>query len=134
MQLVLKKLFIPLLLSLTCTFTVSGFADVFTDIANAIRSGEAKAITNFCGNTVNLTILNQEDVYSRAQAEQVLKSFFAKNTPRSFTIVHKGGSKEGSKYAIGSMVSSQGLKFRVYLLFKQTAGGETLQEIRFEKE
>jgi hypothetical protein len=109
-------------------------SDIFTDIANAIRSGEAKAITNFCGSTLNVTILNQEDVYSKAQAEQVLKAFFAKNAPRSFSIVHKGGSKEGSKYAIGSMVTSAGTKFRVYLLFKMTSSGETLQEIRFEKE
>ncbi|MFM7079980.1 MAG: DUF4783 domain-containing protein, partial [Bacteroidota bacterium] len=91
MHMVLNKLFLPFLLALSCTSGFSAATDVFTDIANAIRSGEAKAITNFCGNTVNLTILNQEDVYSRAQAEQVLKSFFAKNTPRSFTIVHKGG-------------------------------------------
>ena len=122
------------MLTLACSFGTNAFSDIFTDISNAIRSGEAKAITNFCGNTVNLTILNQEDVYSKTQAEQVLKSFFSKNTPRSFTIVHRGGSKEGSKYAIGSMVTSQGVKFRVYLLFKLTSSGETLQEIRFEKE
>ncbi len=122
------------MLTLACSFGANAFSDIFTDISNAIRSGEAKAITNFCGNTVNLTILNQEDVYSKTQAEQVLKSFFSKNTPRSFTIVHRGGSKEGSKYAIGSMVTSQGVKFRVYLLFKLTSSGETLQEIRFEKE
>lgn len=130
----MKKLWFPLILTFACSFGSLALTDIFNDISNAIRSGEAKAITNFCGSTVNVTILNQEDVYSKAQAEQVLKAFFAKNTPRSFTIVHKGGSKEGSKYAIGSMVTSQGIKFRVYLLFKLTGSGETLQEIRFEKE
>ncbi len=123
-----------LLLSIAGALVAFGVPDIFGDIANAIRSGEAKAITRFCGNTVNLTMVNQEDVYSKTQAEQVLKDFFLKNTPRNFTVVHKGVSKEGSKYAIGSMGTSQGLTFRVYFYIKTTTSGDVLQELRFEKE
>ncbi|MFM7767710.1 MAG: DUF4783 domain-containing protein [Bacteroidota bacterium] len=126
----IKLLVFPLLFIVSTGFVL----DIFGDIANAIRSGEAKAITRFCGNTINLTIINQEDQYSKAQAEQVLRDFFLKNTPRSFNIIHKGVSKEGAKFAIGTMNTAQGGSFRVYFYVRMTTAGESLQEIRFEKE
>ncbi|MGR6086986.1 MAG: DUF4783 domain-containing protein [Arcticibacter sp.] len=126
----IKLLVFPLLFSATAVMAM----DIFGDIANAIRSGEAKAITRYCGNTINLTIINQEDQYSKAQAEQVLRDFFLKNTPRSFNIIHKGVSKEGAKFAIGTMNTTQGGSFRVYFYVRMTTAGESLQEIRFEKE
>ncbi len=126
----IKLLLIPVIFVATTAMSL----DIFGDIANAIRSGEAKAITRYCGNTINLTIINQEDQYSKAQAEQVLRDFFLKNTPRSFNIIHKGVSKEGAKFAIGTMNTSQGGSFRVYFYVRITTSGESLQEIRFEKE
>ncbi len=75
-------------------------ADIFDDIANSLRSGDARAVSRFFGNTVDLTIINQEEVYSKMQAEQILRDFFSKNTPRSFNIIHQG-VKEGARYAIG---------------------------------
>lgn len=126
----IKLLVIPMLVISTAGLAL----DIFGEIANAIRSGEAKAITRYCGSTINLTIINQEDQYSKAQAEQVLRDFFLKNTPRSFNIIHKGVSKEGAKFAIGTMNSAQGGSFRVYFYVRMTTAGESLQEIRFEKE
>src|SRR4051812_25716982 len=97
-------------------FSLSSIAslDIFDDIGNSIRSGDAPAVSRFFGNTVDLTIVNQEEVYSKVQAEQILRDFFSKNTPKSFTVIHKGESKEGARYAIGSMVTAQGVTFRTY--------------------
>jgi hypothetical protein len=108
--------------------------DVYSDITNAIRSGEARSVSVYFNNTVDMTINNNEDVYSKIHAEQVLKEFFKKNTPKSFTLIHKGVSKEGSKYAIGNMAASNGTKYRVYLFIKQVGSKELIQEIRFEKQ
>jgi len=113
--------------------SVSAFAhlQVFDDIATAIRSGDAHSIAKFFGTNVDLTILNQEEMYSKAQAEQVLKDFFSKNNPTSFTIIHTGISKEGSKYAIGSLTTSQGTTYRTYFYSKQTGNVSYIQELRF---
>ena len=97
-------------------------ADIFDDIANSLRSGDAKSISHFFGNTIDLTIIDQEEVYSKVQAEQILRDFFTKNTPRSFTLIHKGESKEGARYAIGSMVTAQGVTYRTYFYLKQQGG------------
>lgn len=113
---------------------LAAFADIFGDISNAIRSGDAKAVSRYFSSTVDLTIMNQEEVYSKAQAEQVLRDFFSKNTPRSFNLIHKGVSKEGAKYAIGTLITSQGTEYRTYFFVKQTTNGELIQELRFEKQ
>ncbi len=108
--------------------------DIFENINTAIRSGDARQVSKYFGKNVDLTILSQEEVYSKAQAELILKDFFSKNTPKSFSFIHQGLSKEGSKYGIGTMVTTQAAKFRVYIYVKQTAGSEYIQELRFEKE
>jgi len=125
------KIFLILLLTAS---SVTAQADILADIGNAIRSGDARAVAKYFSTTVDLTILQQEEVYSKAQAEQVLRDFFSKNTPRTFSLIHKGVSKEGAKYAIGTLVTAQGTTYRTYFFVKQTASGESIQELRFEKQ
>lgn len=114
-------------------FTIRAFCgiDIFEDIGSSIRSGDANSISKFFGNSVDLTIINQEEMYSKAQAEQMLKDFFSKNTPVSFAIIHKGVSKEGSKYAIGTLTTSQGTTYRTYFYIKQSGNNYYIQELRF---
>ncbi len=111
-----------------------GSLDLFEDIANSLRSGDAKAVSRFFGSTVDLTIINQEEVYSKMQAEQILRDFFSKNTPRSFTIIHQGLSKEGARYAIGNLTTAQGVVFRTYFFVKTQGGSSIIQELRFMRE
>ncbi len=114
--------------------SLAASSDIYNEISDAIRSGDARSVARYFSSTVDLTILNQEEVYSKAQAEQVLRDFFSKNTPRSFNLIHKGVSKEGAKYAIGNLVTAQGAQYRTYFFVKQTASGEFIQELRFEKQ
>jgi hypothetical protein len=106
--------------------------DIYDEISNAIRSGDSKQIASYFSANVDLTILNQEDVYSRIQAELIVKDFLNKNSPKSFSILHKGSSKEGTLYAIGNLVSLNGKTFRVSFFVKMTSGRYMLQELRFE--
>lgn len=128
----MKKILVVFLL----LWSVGSFAslDIFDDISNSLRSGDAKAVSRFFGNTVDLTIINQEEVYSKMQAEQILRDFFSKNTPRSFTIIHQGLSKEGARYAIGNLVTAQGVVYRTYFFVKSQGGNSLIQELRFMKE
>lgn len=116
-------------------FTTQVFSlDAFDEIAFAIRGGDAKQLSTYFGATLDLTIVNREDVYSKAQAEQVIKDFFSKNAPKTFTIIHKGSSPEGTQYAIGNLVTSSGKTFRTSFYFKNSGGKNTLMELRFESE
>ncbi|HNR18909.1 MAG TPA: DUF4783 domain-containing protein [Bacteroidia bacterium] len=129
------KLFVTVLMmclaSLTFAFNLQG---IFEDVSNAIRNGDAKGIARYFNGNVDLTIINQEDVYSKAQAEMVLRDFFLKNSVKSFTVVHNGVSKEGDKYVIGTMATSQGVNYRTYFYVKKTGNISFIQEMRFERE
>ena len=113
--------------------TVFSNFDIVDNIANAIRSGNAKEVAKFFDTSVEITILDKESVYSKVQAEMVLRDFFSKNPVQSFEVVHRGNSGEGSSYGIGPLKSSN-QSFRVYFYVKQKGTASTIQEMRFEKQ
>lgn len=106
--------------------------DIYDEISNAIRSGDSRQVSTFFGNSLDMTIGNQEDVYSKAQAELVLRDFFSKNSPKTFSVNHKGSSKEGTLYAIGTLITTSGKSFRTSFYLKSTGGKYILQELRIE--
>lgn len=116
------------------TLTICAQNDIYTSVSNSIKKGEAKGLSAHFSSNVDLTILDKEDVYSKAQAEQILLAFFNKNKPVDFKILHKGVSKEGAKYAIGNLKTTNGLTYRTYFFIKTQMGTEIVHELRFEKE
>jgi len=120
-----------LLLSIQC---IAASADIYDEIADAIRAGDAHHIAGYFDAKVNLALSNQEDVYSKAQAELLIKDFFSKNPSKSFTLVHKGSSKEGSLFAVGTLTCTNGKSFRVSFVMKSVKGTNTIQELRFENQ
>lgn len=107
-------------------------ADPYDEIATAMRSGDAKQVSAFFGPTVDLTLLDKEEVYGKGQAELILRDFYAKNPPKSFQLIHKGGSQEGTLYGIGTFLSTNGKSFRVSFYLKNSGGKKLIQELRIE--
>lgn len=128
-SILMKKniLFLFLILSLASK------ADTFDDVVNAIKQASAKDVSKFFNSTVELTVVNTEGVYSKPQAEMIVKNFFAANPPKTVSIQHRGASAQGAKYAIANYETAQG-KFRVYIFMKESATGMLIHELRFEKE
>ena len=106
--------------------------DIADDVAAAVKTGNASNVSKFFSTNVDLKILDKEDVYSKAQAELIIKDFFSKNPVKSFAIIHKGTSKNGYQFAIGTYETSAGKKFRSYFLFKKEGAGLSIQQLRFE--
>src|SRR5688572_2217602 len=79
----------------------------------AFKAGNATKIASYFAENVDLSILETENLYSRSQAEQILKNFFTKHKPSEFTIVHKGKSGQ-SEYFIGELTCTDAI-FRVTL-------------------
>ena len=82
---------------------------------------------------VELTLLDNEGMYSRQQAEMMIKNFFSQNPPKNVTIQHKGSAAQGAKYAIANY-ESNGIKYRAYIFMKDVGNGLLIHELRFEKE
>lgn len=98
----------------------------------AIRAGNAAELAKHFNANIELVILDNEDVYSKTQAEQILRDFFTNHHPASFKIIFEGG-KETSRYAIGSLSTSAG-NYRVYFLIKNQDGTPLIHQLRIEEE
>lgn len=106
--------------------------EVPKEILLALKSGNAKELAKFFNSNIELEIFGDEEVYSKAQAELIVKDFFTKHIPSNFTKLHEGG-KDGSKYIIGNITTSTGT-YRVYFLLKEKNGAALIHEFRIEDE
>jgi len=102
-------------------------------IGLAIQTGNSKELAKYFDSTVEITIFEKEETYSKAQAEMVLKDFFTKNKPASFKIIHNGTSGQGSQYGIGTLITDKGT-FRTYIYLKQKGATPFIEELRFEND
>jgi hypothetical protein len=130
----MKKTRVVMFGMLAMLASVTVWADVFSDIASAIRSGNAKEVSRWFGTSVDLKTDNKSGVYSKAQAEMVLKEFFQANTCKTFDIIHRGATTDKTaQYAIGTFVTPGGT-YRTYMLIGNVGGQQVIQELSFEKE
>lgn len=104
------------------------------EISTAIRSGNADALSQFFDESVEISILDDENIYDKSEAKSVIKTFFAKHKPTAFNQIHQGASKgQDAQYCIGNLKSNSG-SFRVYLYLKVSGGKHIIKELRFDKE
>lgn len=104
------------------------------EIIVSLRNGDSKVLSKYFNQNVELVVLDNDNVYSKAQAQQIVNNFFKNYTPlpeKAFTIIHDGG-KEGAKYVIGNLKTSNG-NFRVYFLLKKNDGKDYIHQLRIEK-
>jgi len=112
---------------LLCSFSISVGID---EIIGALKTGNATQIAKYFDNTVEITLPEKSNSYSKSQGEMILKDFFNTYPVKSFEILHKG-QNAGSEYFIGKLVTKTGT-FRTTVFMKQKGDRQTLQEIRFE--
>ncbi len=103
----------------------------FTEIINAIQSGNASEASKFFDNTVEITLPGKSNSYSKSQAELVLHDFFSNNQIKNFQVIHKSDNG-GSQYCIGNLNTSSGI-FRTTIYMKQKGDKLVVQELRFER-
>jgi hypothetical protein len=104
------------------------------DVCRAIGDGRVSELIAVMDTEVELTILDNEDIYSREDAAAQLNEFFGKFNPTSFGKVHQGASKANdAEYCIGKLATAKG-SFRVYIYVAKRGDGIVLQELKFDRE
>jgi hypothetical protein len=135
----MKKIAIILTFVIASGFTLisllpeNSLEDITKNVTNAIRKGSASELAVYFNSSIDLTVPDKEGSFSKAQAEQIVKDFFTKNTPKSFEIKHQGKSADGSNYAIGTLVTNTG-HFRTYFLIKSIANKSYIQQLQFDND
>lgn len=120
---IVALLFVPLL--------SVGQADVKDQVVLALKTGNSRSLAQHFIANIDLTTPSGSEIYSKAQAEQILRKFFDEQQPVDMVIEHSGESKQGDKYHIGILRTQKGY-FRVTFFLKKT--GELLQvkQLRIE--
>ena len=123
-----------LILSFVAPFSLSSqLAENISIITKAIGDGDAATLGNYFDASIELTVLDKQDVLDKTQATEAVKNFFLKNKPRAYNMVHQGTSKgNASHYTIGDMQTASG-NYRVYLYYKSVGDKVLIQEMRIEK-
>lgn len=123
-------------LALFFTFLGSSFAqtEFLEEITFAFKNADQRVLSKYFANKIEITLLDQSNVYSKPQAEMVMKDFFSKYEPLEFQILYKNNpSSDAARFAIGQLDTRAG-KFRIYFILKTSESGVFLQEMRFEQE
>lgn len=107
-------------------------ADPFANVISALQKGSADELSHYFDNMIEITLPSKGNSYSKSQAAVILKEFFSSNDVKSFQLIHRGNSGEGSSFGIGSLVTSGGT-YRTTFFFRQKGDTFVLQELRFEK-
>jgi hypothetical protein len=109
-------------------------SDITGEVSSALRQGNARELSKHFGNTIDLTVIGKQEMYSRAQAEQVLRGFFLKHPPRSFVLKSKSNGNTANPYGIGTYTSTTAQNFRVYFLIRKIGNQSFIQQLSIENE
>lgn len=119
-----------LLLLLPLTFTARA-ADPIDNAVELIKTANAKELGKIFAASVELTILDDENILTPAQAESAMANFFKSNAVKSVTVVHKVNSNANVKYVVLSLVTSGGT-YRTSLSLKLVSGQYQINELKIE--
>ncbi len=104
------------------------------DVFEAFGNGDVETIVRVMDRDVEMCFDDKVEFMDKKQAAAALRKFFDRNPPASFKRLHNGNSRgANSKYAIGSLRSTNGKKFRVYIFAKQGPKKYRIQELRFDR-
>jgi len=118
---------LSILIAFLCSFSLPVGID---EVIAAMKTGNASAVAKYFDSSVEISMPDKSNSYSKSQAELVLKDFFTSNPVKSFEIIHKG-ENAGSQYCIGTLQTKNG-SYRTTIFMKQKGDKQVLQELRFE--
>ncbi len=96
----IRRTGLALMLFFTVFSVQANLNDVIDDIATCIKAANTKGLTKYFSSTVSMNLMSDEGVYSRVQAEIILREFFNKNQPTNVQYIHRLDSNPNLKYVV----------------------------------
>jgi hypothetical protein len=115
------------------TINLQAQGDIISQVKENIKAGSAKELSTFLNQTVDVTLNDGPQSYSKTQAEFVFRDFFKQHPPVEFNIIHQGTSKGGQTFGIGQYKSGTET-YRVYMKIKSAGNQQLVHEISFARE
>jgi hypothetical protein len=113
-------------------FTViAPVVDPIDQVTALIRQDNIHAVSAFFAENVEVAVLDEENIYSKVQAELILDKFFTQNKPTSVKILHKVDSSPNYRYAALLINTHQG-SYRAEFTLKGSGGNLALIQFRIQ--
>lgn len=100
-------------------------------MVNALKKGNADLLLKYVDKTVNITLPDKTNTFSKSQAELVLKDFFKNNAVKDFELTTQNNTNK-VQYISGTLQTLSG-DYKTTIYIKQKADKHFLHEIKFEK-
>ncbi len=105
----------------------------FSVITKALNTGNASILAEHFDENVELIVLDEEGIYGKSQAAQIVKKFFSEYPPKSFKLVHQGTNNKSLHYCIGDMMIGKET-YRVSFYLKKVGDQYLIQELGIEED
>lgn len=128
----MKKLIskFAMLLGLIAIFSFIAQSSNLDEVIGALKDGKASELGKYLDDTVELTLPEKSNNYSKAQAVLVLKDFFDNNEVKTFEVKHKG-DQNGGQYCVGTLQTKSG-NYRTTVFMKVRDNKDYVKAIRFQ--
>jgi hypothetical protein len=127
-----KMIFLMMVIILSANLNAGAQDDPFDPILKAIQESDAKALSDSFNMTIELSLPGNENTYSASQGEMVMKDFFKKCPPDSFTLIKQGTTASFSRFAICDYLSGE-RKYQVYINLQKEKDQYFIRKIKFEE-
>ena len=107
--------------------------DICAEINKCILAGDVQQLSKHFHSTVEMSVLGNEDYFSKIQAVSVLTEFFKNNPPKDFVVKQGGSNSENTKFSIGTYESTNGNTFKIYYVVKKEQDAEFINKLTIEK-
>lgn len=128
--LVIAAVLLPMLFCGRLSAQPAGY-DVFIPISKYMAQGNADNLSAWFDDNLEIAVISQESSASKAQARQIVKTFFETYTPRSFDISHTAG-RDNMKYALGTLKAG-GENFSVTIFVSSQGKTYKIQQLKIER-
>ena len=105
--------------------------DVFIPISKYMAQGNADSLSAWFDDNLEIAVVAQGSNASKAQAKQIVKTFFENYTPRSFEVNHTAG-RDNMKYALGTLKAG-GENFSVTIFVSSKGKSYKIQQLKIER-
>ena len=112
----IKGSIIVLLLMLAQTFSMHAQSNFPEGLKTAFKLGNSEQLANYFGNNIELMLLDKGDVYSKAQAQQIIQNFFTNNKPKTF-IIENESFEQNTHFTI-ALLTTKTNRYRVFISYQ----------------
>ena len=133
MRIIITRLLVLCGLLLSLASWAAAQNDQLGAVRAAFANGSSHELAQYLAPSVEVGFDGDKQTYSATQTELVVKSFFAKNPPASFDVVHQGASNDGVPYAVCRYAGRSG-SYRVFIRLKSKQNAPVIDTLDFTKE